>query len=245
MVVWMFAGGGATEVDGLPVFLQKNFGAHKIQRMTPIVHKKAPRPSKYPAPGLAETQEIVTMTGEELSKQIQCILRKYWSTGNCETILVIDDLDCHNPSNRRSLFENAVRRYVPDTNLPVIVGFAAPEIEAWIIADWHNTFEQDYEFKNTNDTQYAHQIRRELTEYYQRNGGDISSPESFSELDPARGACARKLSEGMIDIIYRISGINYSKADHSVRMIKQADANRVQERCPQFRPVFLALTSPR
>lgn len=240
IVVWLFAGGGATEVYGLPVFLERNFGQHRFERKTPIVHKKAPRPPKYPPANPQDDHEIVSMTGHELSRQTRQILQKYWP-GTCDLILVLDDLDCHDPLVRRQMFENAVRQSIQNQNIPVTIGFAVPEIEAWIIADWHNTFEKDREFRNTAQAQYAHQIRRELAEQYIRYDGSIDQPEQFSQFDPERDSCQVKLSDVLIEIVQLQTGINYSKADHSARMLKAADAHRVQTLCPEFRAVYIAL----
>lgn len=242
MVVWLFAGGGQTEVGGLPFFLQRNFGQHQFERKTPIVHKKAARPPKVPSANPEDRIEIVTMTGHELSRQIRQILRKYWYPGACDLILVLDDLDCHDLQKRRSLLENAARQTIQDDKFPVTVGFAAPEIEAWIIADWRNTFEMDREFRNTAETQPAYQIHRTLAERYARNGCSIARPEQFSQFDAERDSCAVKLSDVLIELIWLQMGIQYSKADHSARMLKFADARQVQALCPAFRNVYVDLT---
>ena len=46
MVVWLFAGGGESEVRGLVPFLEKNFAGCTFERKTPIRQKPGPKPPK-------------------------------------------------------------------------------------------------------------------------------------------------------------------------------------------------------
>ena len=46
VVVWVFAGGGESEVRGLIPFLEQNFSNCKFERKTPARQKPGPKPGK-------------------------------------------------------------------------------------------------------------------------------------------------------------------------------------------------------
>lgn len=46
MVVWLFAGGGESEIDGLVPFLRKHFPHCHFERITPARIKRGPKPGK-------------------------------------------------------------------------------------------------------------------------------------------------------------------------------------------------------
>ena len=57
-------------------------------------------------------------------------------SGFTEFILVMDDLDCNDATKREKLFLDAIDSIPGTEDVVKQVGFAAPEIESWLIADW-------------------------------------------------------------------------------------------------------------
>lgn len=223
MVIWVFAGGGETELKGLILFLTKNFTFHAFERKTPIRKKPGPRPSLYHALGY---------TGQSLRDQIGFALEQALRDGICDRILVLDDLDCHNLEERSRLFDEAIRQVPGTETIRRMIAFAVPEIEAWLISDWNQSFAIDLDLRR-----YHVVIRRELSRIYQESSinGDINLPESFSVLNEERGACDRKLSEEISQTVRIVTGINYSKDEHSGSMLQRVRAEVIQSVCPIFR----------
>jgi len=242
MVVWWFAGGGQTELEGMQIFLERNFPAQRFQRRTPIRHKPGPRP------GI----QALGHTGQGLGEQIEYFLPYSLRDGVCELILVIDDLDCHDPQACRQAFNEAIQNgleaarsllHIDPSALEHLaweVGLAAPEVEAWLIADWSQTFGADPELQ-----QHEVALRRELRRRFQEASpaGAIERPESFSQYDRQRDACREKLSETIQTLVWSLYGIRYSKAVHSGRMLKQARAEQINLCCSEFRGIYHRLRS--
>ncbi|MFL0648003.1 hypothetical protein [Cylindrospermopsis raciborskii] len=92
MVVWVFAGGGETEVQSLIPFLEKNFNC-KFQRKTPARRKPGPKP------GVKTTAYGRTGQGliNQISQELPIALKNEPKV--CSLILVFDDLEgYHTPS---------------------------------------------------------------------------------------------------------------------------------------------------
>ena len=172
MVVWLFSGGGQTEVTGLIHFLEANYSFHRFERKTPARIKPGPKPNRLP------TQRNLGHTGAALAEQIREVLPVSCCFGRCDLLLIMDDLDCHDPEYRRAMFEDAVQT-VPEANgFHRIIGFAAPEIEAWLIADWNHTFATDYQLRT-----YHQALQYQLGQ----NGVTFQTPENFSQYDGSQG----------------------------------------------------------
>jgi len=226
MVVWLFSGGGQTELQGLIHFLEANYSFHRFERKTPARIKPGPKPNRLP------TQRNLGYTGTALAEQIREVLAVSCRFGRCDRLLIIDDLDCHDPAHRRAMFEEAVQS-VPEANgIQRMIGFTAPEIEAWLIADWNHTFAADYELRT---------FHQALQYRLGQNGVIFETPENFSHYDGDRDACALKLSEMLAIEVFECSNIRYSKADHSSRMLQHAQANIIAQRCPEFRVIHNGL----
>lgn len=229
MVIWVFSGGGQTELEGLIKFLMKNFRQHQFIRKTPI------RPKPAPKPGI----QALGKTGHDLASQIRYFLPIALATESCHLILVLDDLDCHDYQERQALFQNLLNQMDLPHTTKTLIGFAIPEIESWLVADWKHTFENDRDLKKSNV-----QIRNKLAERYRLANpemGNFEHPESYSFFDNQKGACHEKLSETIQEVVLQVSGIYYSKAEHSGSMLQNAQAIRVQDKCPGFRKIYRQL----
>lgn len=226
MVIWIFAGGGESEVRGLTQFLGQHY-THNFERKSPIRLKPGPRPSTQPGYGL---------TGNSLADQIKKILRNsVTNSETCDFILVIDDLDCHNLDECRQTLRDAVDSVPNMAATPSYVGFAVPEIESWIIADWGRTLASDHDFRNCHEA-----MRHRLSTYWQV---PFSEPENFSEFDAEKDTCADKLSDALIETSKACSSRNpYSKAIHTPRFLRKLTPDAVSEKCPAFREIHMRLS---
>jgi hypothetical protein len=247
VVVWLFASAGHSEIRALPEFLNKNFPQLTFVRKFPISRKPAPklRSDRIPEP------HSQGASGKELAKQITKVLQDsfYKDEKICELILVIDDLDCCDQQLRANLFSSATEAAIQDLqnsrqfseekmvqiqSIPKYIGFAVPEIESWIIADWNNTIAGDSSKFRSKEVF----IKREL----QSKGVPCDSPESFGEFDPDKKSCKEKLSDLLIEAsrcagseksVYSLEA--YSKALDTPKMLLNLDIQRVSEKCPNFR----------
>ena len=193
VVIWVFSGGGEAEVGirnkdkkdegGIIKFLQKNFPTCTFVRKTPARIKPGPKPGKI---GYGRTGNSLI---DQISKELPIALKN--EPNKCDLILVFDDLDCRNPILQREKFLAAISK-IPETDeIEKFVGFAAPEIESWIIADWDNTIAKHPDFRNRHE-----RMRWWLST--QRNI-PFDNPESFSEYDLTRDCCQEKLSEALVE----------------------------------------------
>lgn len=234
MVIWLFAGGGASEIQGLVPFLRNNFRRHSFERRLPITHKKGPKPNKpsFLAPG---------GTGKNLSKQIKHQLRNALKYAQCDCILVIDDLDCRDPHKRSEAFDDAINSVQGADNMARFIAFAAPEIEAWLIADWDNTFADHPDFRG-----FHQKLRYVLSRTY---CVPFDEPETFSEYDQDKDACREKLSDTIISATEFVNAESldgctvYKKGTHTPDMLNQANARNVSEKCKLFGEMYNFLTS--
>jgi hypothetical protein len=229
MVIGVFAGGGETELKGMKIFLEKNYPNIFFKRQTPIRNKIGAKPNKIHAHG--KTGQTL---GQQIVYSIQC------STPNFEFdhFLVIDDLDCHSSDDRKQFFTQLIQREISGINKNIIIGFAKPEIESWLIADWIHTFKIEPDFRNNNV-----EIRRELITLYSNElrNGSIDLPEDFSFLNIENDSCFNKLSTQLEQIIFKITGIYYSKKDHSGNMLQRVNAQHIAVNCPEFRKLHNSL----
>jgi len=231
MVVWLFAGGGESEVRGLVPFLEKNFAGCTFERKTPIRKKPGPKPPKNRA------ESAYGKSGKSLQQQIKRQLRIARKLGKCDLILVVDDLDCHDFDTQEKRFlqtidsvPNLVPRDEGTASIKKIVAFAAPELEAWLIADWNNTIAKDVDFRQ------QHQAMR----WWLSTQANVpfEAPESFSVYDPSKDACKDKLSDAIIESANLKAKARYSKAIHTPRLLQKLDPTIVSQKCPLFRQLY-------
>jgi hypothetical protein len=223
MVVWVFAGGGHSEVNGLVPFLSKHFNCD-FERKTPLRRKSGPKPR----PGYGPT-------GPSLERQIKEQLSAALARGEkSDLILIVDDLDCHVADEQETRFLAAIDSLPGTTALKRLVGFAAPELEAWIVADWDNTIARHVDFR-----QHQQAMKWWLSHDKQV---PFDAPESFSVYVEERGTCADKLSDAIIEAAFKKGETRYSKARHTPLFLEQCDPQRVSAKCPLFRKLYVSLS---
>jgi hypothetical protein len=234
VVIWVFSGGGYTEFGGLIIFLERNFPPHRFIRKTPVRQKPGPKPRQ-------EIQfHVFGQTGQALADQVKYFLSRSDPEDDCEMILILDDLDCHDLNERAKMFLEEVNGVETFANKTRLVGFAKPEIEAWLVADWEGTFA-----RNKDLCHHEENIRIKLKQAYREltEGGDITDPENFSHYVEERDACQDKLSDTISQIVLDETGIHYSKSIHSSLLLRDARAEIISNRCPVFRNLYRQLKS--
>lgn len=223
VVVWVFSGGGKSEVSGLVPFLKKTCSDHTYERKSPIRRKPGPRPAAEPGYG---------RTGRSLARQLEKLLSESLrADATCDLILVVDDLDCHEPNTRRELFDSAIGKIDRAATIELFVGFASPEIEAWIVADWDNSIASDPDFRGCHS-----QMRHWLST---QKGVRFGQPETFSRLDKEKGSCLDKLSDAIVDSSVQFGARSrYAKGIHTARFLRQISPEVVSAKCSLFRELF-------
>ena len=237
MVVWVFAGGGESEIGGLIPFLAKWYTVHTFERKSPVRLKPGPRPPDRMKPSRRlAIKPGHGRTGKSLAEQIDKILyESLKGKESCDLILVIDDLDCHDPDDQRKLFVETIRGVDGAADIPSFIGFASPEIEAWIVADWDNTIAKDSDF-SSRQLAMRHRLSTQKSVLF-------DSPETFSSFDQDRDSCREKLSDAIVESSIHCSARErYSKAIHTARFLQQISPKVVSRECPLFRELNVRLS---
>ncbi len=225
MVIWLFAGGGESEIRGMVPFLEKHFPGCIFVRKTPVQRRPGPRPNVKPPPGYGKT-------GQSLAREIKERLpMSLMHKESCDSILVIDDLDCHDVDIQRRIFSDVIESVAGVEKIDKFIGFAAPELESWIIADWDNSIARHPDFRG------RHFGMRHWLSATKKIPFD--QPESFSVFDPEKDACKDKMSEAIIESSIRSehdrSRRRYSKGFHTPSLLLDIDPRQVKKKCPLFR----------
>ena len=223
MVVWVFAGGGETEVAGLIKFLQKLFPNYLFTRYTPFDStKKGAKPNRKSTFGV---------TGKSLIQSIQQYLPVAFLNEKHKPnlILVIDDLDCGDLNHQRQQFLDCITNIDKTENIERYIAFAAPEIESWIIADWDHTLAKAEKFKA------KHQRMRHWLSTQKKVPFD--QPESFGEYDHNKKSCKDKLSNLLIEASSQEiedQGKEYKKSEDSPELLLRIEKEILVQKCPIF-----------
>lgn len=238
MVIWLLAGGGESElgnreadIKGIIYFFEKHFSDFIFQRITPVRNKRLP-PNVKPNPINA-----LGKTGIAFAEQIKSKLEDAVKHRNplCDVILILDDLDCCCQTDRKILFDNAINQAGHEfKDIKRIIGFASPELEAWIIADWDNTLAKHIDFR---------QNQQAMKHWLVNQGISFDTPEIFSYYDKDKNSCHDKLSECLIESSQQhINQTVYSKATHTPFLLYDTlKPDVVARKCPIFRDFFMQL----
>jgi len=229
MVVWLFAGGGESEVEGLVPFLEQRFPTScQFERKTPV--RRKPEAKYKPGVGYGRTGKSFE---EQIKQQLQTALA---NEPACDLILVIDDLDCRDYLKQLQKFSKTIESVNSAKNIKRIIGFAAPEIEAWLIADWEGTLAKHVDFRGCHEA-----LRWWLSQNKQVSFDD---PESFSQYDAQRDCCEVKLSQALIEATEVKSCKKiFSKGVHTPLLLRQLNVQRVGKKCPIFKAWYEQLVA--
>ncbi len=151
-------------------------------------------------------------------------------------ILVIDDLDCRDADEQEQRFSQIIDNIPDAANSERCIGFAAPELEAWLIADWASTFAQDVDFRAVHKGMQWWLSHEKNVPF--------DKPEEFSTYDPDRDTCHEKLSDAIIDSARENESRNpYSKGTHTPRMLAKVNPETVSDHCPLFKKLHTGLAA--
>jgi len=232
MVIWVFAGGGEAEVgkkdeNGIIPFLNEHFKTCYFERKTPVRHKPGAKPNqKLDAHG---------KTDKSLRDQIRRKLKELLSfKDSCDLILVIDDLDCRNAEEQKKIFLQEINGIDDTSGIEKLIAFASPELEAWLVADWDNTFAKNPYFQGCHKN-----LQYQLSTQYNL---DFKSPESFSQFDSAKQTCKDKISE-IIKNLSRSNGCKkeFSKGADTPVLLQMIYPEVVAAKCPLFKDFYYTL----
>ena len=226
--MWVYSGGGEAEVTGFFPFLDKTFPGCRFERKTPVIRKPGPKPNK--ASGQGRTGKSLI---EQIKQELPIALKA--EPNKCDLILVFDDLDCRDSKKQKEkILEDEISKIPECADIKKFVGFAAPEIEAWIIADWNNSIAKNSEFRGRHE-----RMRWWLSTKIKV---PFDSPESFSEYDAEKDCCREKLSQALIDSSVQDEVDRYkarfSKGTHTPLLLMAIDPNEVPKKCPLFRDLY-------
>ena len=223
LVIWLFAGGGEAEIRGLVPFFERHFPNCKFCRMTPIIRKPGCRPGRE-LPGHGKTGPSLIC---EVKERLHAALSR---SERCNVIFVIDDLDCRNEDEQRRHLTQAIDLVDGTEGIEKLVGFAAPELEAWVIADWDNSVARHPDFRQRHNS-----MRHWLST---TKNVPFDAPESFGDYDREKDTCNEKLSDAIIESTIRTKEdrecSRYSKRLHTPTLLLKIDPAIVKTKCPLF-----------
>ena len=206
---------------------RKHLHRSHIRTQIACQRKAGPRPSNVPGYG---------RTGRSLAEQIEKLLFESLKAKECcDLILVIDDLDCHDRDARRELFDKSIGKVDQAANIEHYIGFASPEVEAWIVADWDHSVAKDPDYRGCHN-----QMRNWLST---QKAVPFDRPETFSSYDREKDSCRDKLSDAIIESsIYCGAQARYSKGGHTARFLRRISPEVVSGKCPLFRALHHRLS---
>lgn len=245
MKIWLFAGGGVSEIEGLTPLLKREFPDYEFERCLPPSKKPGPKPRRISA---GESPIIQGETGISLLARIKEKLGiKLRGKTSCDVIFIFDDFDYEDEIDnqkkndaltKREKFEGFIAEVKEEfetlKDITFIVGFAKPEIEAWIIADWDNTIAKDSDFRR----------RSPAMQHYLATNYDVlfDQPEEFGCHPENQRNYNQKLSNCIIEASKKcgsLEDIPFSKGVHTPRLLSSQEyplsINIVQSKCPEFR----------
>lgn len=220
MVVWLFAGGGHTELR-LPPFFEKYFPACRFERALPV-RERGPAMGG----GMGHTGKSLL---ERVQKRLQEMLQH---SAPPDIILILDDLDCRDGPQAEHALRATVATIPKVGATPLVIALAAPEIESWLLADWAHTFGQYSKFR----------ARSQEMQHYLSTTGQVpfAQPETFSTYDPDKKSCREKLSDAIAEAACRSMG-HFSKKEDTPALLPLLNPDIVSGKCPHFRKFWSAL----
>lgn len=155
---------------------------------------------------------------------------------------------------RKLEIQNEVKKIIQNPDIKVFFLYALPEIEAWFISDWENTFEQEYKKVLSDRNAYFSITFRKfilnnvLTEQYAldeiENYGYINSKyqklsdkiiDSFKDYS----YCVEKYKNNekydkFINRLIKDDKIKYSKKVEGINMLRRLDPEKVAVYCKYY-----------
>lgn len=236
----LFHTGGHTETGALLPFLKKISDNLEFERCFPCCNKPGPKIGRLsPTPDPAHSG----YTGQALIRAMFAILSDKTFSIEADIVLLVDDADCRFASQKDykkhcgNLKKEVIKKFGREVTF--IALFASPEIEAWLITDWNNSFHKQYgpEVATKLKMVWKRELKRESEE---RIIPDKTTIEGYGHPKHI-GSCKNKLSS-FIQSAVRELGRKYSKRYDGVEMLANLDPATVAESCvTYFKPAYNAL----
>jgi hypothetical protein len=229
--VWVYAGGGYAEAEGIVPLLKKHFAEVTFHRRTPAHRRPGPRPDI--AVTTRGARAYAGNTGASFQREITENITQYWHVdGPADVIIVIDDSDCNPPDALLETFQATVTKSLSDIAVsapPIVTGLAVPEIEVWLLGDWEMTFAKEYP-----------RCEKSLQQELVRRGVRTSEPEAFN-CRPDAQAYIKLSSDVLLPALEEICTIRFSKASDTPKLLLRIRPETVKTRCAYFRRFWVQL----
>lgn len=251
---------GYTELGAMQDFLWRINSKCEFDRRLPTKEKY--KKGAEPKPSSKENG----LTGESLIKEILTRMRKTPERYlDYDVIIIEDDVDCRFFGKSTQEVNDDLQRIRLEVHkalgkeIPVIFLFASPEVEAWFLADWNNTFAEIYRkrLSDRSNKYFCHRLKEmidkevlgeckdEIEHYGMTDQGYVKLSEKLIwaiEETKIRIAEEKGSSGKMKEIrdeLCENREIRYSKSSHGPEMLRKADPERVSKNCRYyFRPAF-------
>lgn len=217
---------GYTESNSLPTLLGKINPKVKWKRIFPAYDKTKMEYGPKGSTPIRLRASQNGITGQALITEIMRVFQNYSQAyQHLDGLVIADDLDCGSSVNASQLSQQ-IGQFLGKT-IPCIILYASPEVEAWFVADWNNSFK----------FVYGGQVASSLFHVFSRHTPPItrSSIESFGGPAQAQGGCTYKLSSEIQATFAAGIGTTrvyqYSKRYHGNAMLANINPDTVVEVC--------------
>lgn len=247
---------GYTELNAMKDFMEKiNDNVQYIQLCPTGIRKNKHSIRNRQSAGIKSNQN--GLTGEALIKYIVNFVKSEQFKEECyDAILIEDDKDDRflsintdgygefNEEEWNTYKNNVTQRiheFYPE--IPIIFFYAAPEVEAWFLADFENSFGTFYNsILNYNENSFfqikfrKYVVNNILTEHYE------SCIENYGYFNNVYHKLSSQIQESLekIDFLknlkerYHYNEIRYSKRYHAPEMLRNINPEKVLTRCNQY-----------
>ena len=262
-----FFTGGYTESDAMILFLQRINSSITFKQCCP----NRPRRRKASADRPELKDNVSGLTGQNLINYMYEYFEKYPDElRNCIGVLIEDDLDGKfyeedegppkTPKAKKNIEyynyikdveENVRQRLNKEEDFLVIQLYAAPEIEAWMISDWENSFGKIYGPHNMNIlTAHENSFFSTLFRGYVKDRILMQYKDSIEEYGYF-GCEYRKMSDELISGLQEFKvemsentetekkikynqNIYYSKQLHGDVILRELNPDLLVDKCPRY-----------
>ncbi|UOF91458.1 DUF4276 family protein [Fodinisporobacter ferrooxydans] len=235
-----FCTGGYTETAGIVSFLHKINPNIIWKRDFPSVDKPGPKITTVQPSRIHRG-----VTGQRLVHEMLDRLKNpaFKLKDSYDGILLIDDADCRfsTVEDFHSWVSGLAKEVqcVVGWDVPFYALLASPEVEAWFLSDWTNSFEEQY------PGTFAFQLKRKFITSF--GSYPWTNIESFGGHH-VNGSCSTKLSAKIEEVfenpLFMKQFINvmkecntkleYSKRVHGAVMLQHIDPQKVDRNCRKF-----------
>ena len=254
-----FITGGLTEAASMKFFLKKINGEVDFIQLCPICRKKSKKQIRDRA--VIKEPKHNGITGEKLLEYVyEFIQKEAFLSEEYDGILIEDDKDnrfleiAEDGSHRlfkatwekhkEIIYSEIKKKCFQMANKPIIIMYAAPEVESWFLADWEHSFAIAYK-RTLGEMNHYFQMNLRKFINNQLLGGYENDLESFGFHDDAY----IKLSENIQNVIstgeylqdannvqynkdiFENKNVRYSKAINGAEMLEEIIPEIVASKC--------------